>query len=305
VARTFDKDFEPPYGRVETVSPLIRRVVAENPGPFTFRGTGTYIVGHGRVAVVDPGPDLAAHLDALTEAVRGEEVSHIVVTHTHRDHSPGTAELVRRTGGRVIAFGPHPPDPFPLDEEPEDKEVTTEEPFDLAFDPDDRADDGDVIEGDGWTLQAVHTPGHLPNHLCYALREENALFSGDHIMGWSTTVVAPPVGDMAAYRASLAKIAEREDAVLWPTHGPAVRDPRPFVHMLIEHRHDREQQVLGRLAEGDRKIADIVKALYADVDDKLHKAAGRSVLAHLLELRAEGRVRAEGPIGARAEWIRT
>jgi glyoxylase-like metal-dependent hydrolase (beta-lactamase superfamily II) len=304
VARTFDKDFEPPYGRVEAVSPLIRRVVAENPGPFTFRGTGTYIVGHGRVAVVDPGPDLAAHLDALTEAVRGEEVSHIVVTHTHRDHSPGTAELVRRTGARVIAFGPHPPDPFPLDEEPEDKEVTTEEPFDLAFNPDDRADDGDVIEGDGWTLQAVHTPGHLPNHLCFALREEQALFSGDHIMGWSTTVVAPPVGDMAAYRASLAKVAEREDAVLWRTHGPPVQDPRPFVHMLIEHRHQREQQVLGRLAEGDRKIVDIVKALYSDVDEKLHKAAGRSVLAHLLELRAEGRVRAEGPIGARADWVR-
>lgn len=301
----FDRDFAPPYGVVEQVSPRIRRVVAENPGPFTFRGTGTYIVGHGEVAVVDPGPDLASHALALGLALGTETVTHILVTHTHRDHSPLAAALRARTGATVYAFGPHPTDDGGLVEEPDDTEVSTEEPFDKDFAPDVAVRDGDVIAGNSFTFECVYTPGHIANHMCFALREEKVLFPGDHVMGWSTTVVAPPAGDMAAYFASLRRLLDRDDTTYWPTHGPAIRDPHPFVRGLIEHRLDRERQVLGRLGAGDTQVRQIVAALYAGVDEKLHKAAGRSVLAHLLQLRAEGRVRSEGPLGAQASWYLT
>ena len=284
-ALVLPRDFEAPYGVLEEVSPLIRRIVANNPGPFTFWGTGTYVVGRGKVAVIDPGPDIAAHVDALTDALRGETVTHIVVTHTHLDHSPASAELKRRTGAPTFGFGPHGA-----------VGPGSEAGADRDFDPDRRVADRDVIEGSGWTLEAVHTPGHTSNHLCFALREENALFSGDHVMGWSTTVVTPPDGNMREYRASLRKLRARSDAVYWPTHGAAIRDPHPHLDAFIRHRDEREAEILGRLRGGNRTVPAIVAALYADVDPRLHRAAGMSVLGHIEELVEDGRVVAEGPV---------
>lgn len=299
---TFVREPEPPYGVLLEVSPLVRRLVAPNPGPFTFHGTGTYVVGRGAVAVVDPGPDLPEHLDALEAALRDERVSHVLVTHTHRDHSPAASPMAERWGVPVLAFGPHPPDPGGLEETPEEGEVTTEEPFDSGFVPTATLAHGDVVAGDGWTLEAVHTPGHLPNHLCFALREEQALLSGDHVMGWSTTVVAPPYGDMRAYLASLELVRRRPEVVHLPTHGPPVTHPAEHVAGLLAHRADRERQVVERLRLGPARIPELVAVLYAGLDERLHRAAGRSLLAHLLALRAEGTVVADGPLGTGATW---
>jgi glyoxylase-like metal-dependent hydrolase (beta-lactamase superfamily II) len=302
VSLTFVREPEPRYGQLEEVTPLVRRLVARNPGPFTFHGTGTYVVGRGEVAVVDPGPDLPEHLEAIQRALSGERVSHILVTHTHRDHSPGAAPLAAVWGVPVLAFGPHPVDPGGLEEPAADAEVTTEEPFDTTFSPTATLAHGDVVAGDGWTLEAVHTPGHLPNHLCFALREEHALLSGDHVMGWSTTVVAPPLGDMRAYQASLVLVRDRPDRVHLPTHGPPVTNPAEHVAGLLAHRAERERQVVERLRQGPACIPELVMELYTGLDERLHKAAGRSLLAHLLALRAEGTVHAEGPLGTAATW---
>jgi glyoxylase-like metal-dependent hydrolase (beta-lactamase superfamily II) len=302
MALEFVKEPEPPYGVLQDVTPLVRRVVAHNPGPFTFHGTGTYLVGRGSVAVIDPGPDLPEHLDALTAVLTGETVTHIFVTHTHRDHSPGAAVLAEQWGVPVLAYGPHPPDPGGLEETPEEGEVTTEEPFDSAFAPTVTLAHGDVVAGDGWTLEAVHTPGHLPNHLCFSLQEERALLSGDHVMGWSTTVVAPPYGDMRSYQASLALVRDRPEVLHLPTHGPPVTNPSEHVAGLLAHRADRERQVIERLRLGPTRIPELVADLYVGIDERLHKAAGRSLLAHLLALRAEGTVVADGPLGTGALW---
>jgi glyoxylase-like metal-dependent hydrolase (beta-lactamase superfamily II) len=285
------------YGRVEQVAPLIRRVVAENPSKFTYRGTGTYIVGHGRVAVIDPGPALDAHRDALAAALDGEQVTAICVTHSHNDHSPLAAWLGVETGAPTVAFGPHPP-PEPDDDglsaEIADG-VKVEEAVDLAFDPDVRVVDGDVAaSGPGWTIGAVHTPGHTSNHTCFALAEERVLFPGDHVMGWSTTVVSPPDGDMAAYVESLRKVAARSDHSYWPTHGPCISEPRRYVEALIAHRLERERQIVETLSVGVGEIPEIVARLYVDVADELHKAAGRTVLAHLGKLVDDGAVRVAG-----------
>ena len=310
----FNKNLEVEYGRVDRLSPLIRRVVANNPGPFTFKGTGTYIIGNGRVAVIDPGPDDPAHLAALDAALEGETVTHILITHTHGDHSPGARPLQERTGAPTYGFGPHPESDEPADDitEPTADAVaanaanaanaaatgqtdeTPKETHDALFVPDVAVRDGDLVVGDGWTVECVHTPGHLANHICYSLTDERVLFSGDHVMGWSTSVVSPPGGDMADYLASLEKLLGRDDATYWPTHGPAITDPHPFVRGLIEHRRNREREILGRLADGDRRIADIVAALYVGLDTRLVKAAGRSVLGHLRQLAGEGRVTWEG-----------
>ncbi len=280
------------YGAVDRVSPLIRRVVARNPGPFTFHGTGTYIVGHGSVAVIDPGPALGAHVDALIAALGDETVSHILVTHTHLDHSPAARLLKQATGAKTHGFGPHGSGrggpgtgPGPA----------VEEGGDLDFVPDVRLRDGDVVAGEGWTLTAVHTPGHTSNHLCFALAEENALFSGDHVMGWSTSVIAPPDGDMAAYMASLDRLRSRGEDVYWPTHGPPIRDPGPFVEAFVAHRQERERQILACLRRGQGTIRDMVAVLYAEVPVQLHPAAACSVLAHLIHMVAEGRAACDGP----------
>jgi glyoxylase-like metal-dependent hydrolase (beta-lactamase superfamily II) len=283
------------YGVVAQVSPLIRRVVANNPGPFTFHGTGTYIVGRGKVAIIDPGPVLADHLSALLEAVGGEEVTALLITHTHLDHSPAAQAIKKQTGALTYGFGPHGGGRG-------DQQVEAGGDYDFA--PDVVFGEGDEIGGSGWTLQAVHTPGHTSNHLCFALAEETALFSGDHVMGWSTTVISPPDGDMRTYMESLQKLLGRDDRVYWPTHGPQVEDSHPFVQSLIEHRHERERQILACLAAGVRTIPEMVARIYVDVPKVLHGAAGRSVLAHLIHMTAEGRVRCDGPPTAASTYDR-
>ncbi len=280
------------YGTAEQVSPLIRRVVAENPSKFTYRGTGTYIVGHGDVVVIDPGPRLDSHREALAAALSGERVRAILVTHCHADHSPLARWLSDETGAPTIAFGPHPrPDPATEPVETPDDDVEIEESTDYAFRPDVLAVDGDVVvDGGGITMTAVHTPGHTSNHTCFALADERALFTGDHVMGWSTTVVSPPDGNMAAYIDSLRRVSGRNDAVLWPTHGPPRDDAAAYVAALIEHRLERERGVLDTVRSGRSTIPEIVSVLYADVRPELHKPAGRSVWAHLEQLVEEGLV---------------
>jgi glyoxylase-like metal-dependent hydrolase (beta-lactamase superfamily II) len=288
----FRRDLEFEYGRLETISPLIRRIVARNPGPFTLHGTGTYVVGHGRVAVIDPGPALPEHIEALLHALRGETIEHILVTHTHLDHSPASAAVKQATAAPTHGYGPHAAGMGPA----------VEEGGDRAFVPDRVLRDGDTVSGLGWHRTAVHTPGHTSNHICFALAEERVLFSGDHVMGWSTSVIAPPDGNMRDYLRSLAKLLEREDAVYWPTHGPAIADPKPFVRAFIEHRREREAAILDRLAQGDTEIPAMVRAIYIGLPQVLHGAAGRSVLAHLIELVADGRVASEGPPTVEARY---
>jgi len=284
----FDKDFDVEPGRVYELSPLLRRITCPNAGMFTFKGTNTYIVGRGRVAVVDPGPDLPEQTEAILRALDGETVTHIVVTHTHNDHSPGVPALVAATGAKTYAFGPHGAGmrrqwPF-----------ASPEGGDLAFKPDVTVPDGGVIAGDGWTLEALHTPGHISNHLCFSLKEENVLLSGDHVMGWSTSVVSPPDGDMADYMASLEKLLGRPETTYWPGHGPAVRDPQPFLRAFIAHRNEREVQIVDCLADGPKTIPEMVRVMYADVPEALHRPAARSVLAHILRMVEDGRIAAEG-----------
>lgn len=289
------RDFRFEYGRVDQVSPLIRRVVADNPGPFTFTGTGTYIVGHGEVAVIDPGPASDDHLQALLATLDGERVTDILVTHTHLDHSPLAKPLARLTGASIHAAVP----PAPHADGP-----TLEEGDDDAFAPDVVARDGHGVSGPGWTLETLETPGHASNHLCFALKEENALFSGDHIMGWSTTVVSPPDGDMGAYYASLDKVAARGFATLWPTHGPPITDVAPFIAAYRAHRLQREAQVLEQLAAGPRAIADMVPVIYAAVDPRLWPAASHSMLAHLIHLVRSGVVTTDGEPGPQSVYRR-
>ena len=285
----FVRAFDLAYGRRDQVSPLIQRVVADNPGPFTFTGTGTYIVGRpdpgAAVAVLDPGPLDPAHLEALMAAVEGRRVSHVLVTHTHRDHAPLARPFAERTGATILAARP------PAREIHASGALDEED--DSAFAPNIVLSGGEVIQGDGWTLEALFTPGHASNHMAFALEEENALFSGDHVMGWSTTVVAPPDGDMQAYMDSLDRVIARGFATLWPTHGPPITDVAPFLQAYRAHRQDREQEIVRRVIAGDRAIAQIVPALYAGVEQRLWPAASLSVLAHLIKLVEEGRIAAD------------
>jgi glyoxylase-like metal-dependent hydrolase (beta-lactamase superfamily II) len=288
----FNRAFSAPYEENVRVTPLIARVLADNPGPFTFKGTGVYVVGGNDVAVIDPGPLLPVHVDALKRALEGKRVSHILITHTHSDHSPAAQPLKEWSGAKTYAFGPHGSGKA-------DDGVKVEEGGDMAFMPDVRVKDGDVIEGNGFTFECVYTPGHTSNHMCFGLREEKALFTGDHVMGWSTTVVTPPDGDMTQYMASLRKLLARDDAVLYPTHGGPIRDPKPFIKAYIDHRLEREAQIVACLRDGVSTIPEMVARMYVDVDKRLHPAAARSVLAHLIQLEQEGRVAAEGTGSAR------
>ena len=280
----FKRDIDFEYGDCDQISPLIRRVIAKNPGPFTFTGSGTYIIGTGKVAVIDPGPRREEHLHALLKAVEGEEVTHILVTHTHNDHSPLAKELKAATGAKTYAFGPYPVS-GDVDGSP------MEEGHDTEFDPDVRLKDGEIISGDGWIMEAVHTPGHTSNHMCFALKEERALFSGDHVMGWSTSVIVPPDGDMKSYFDSLDKLLTRDDEIYWPTHGPAIIDPKPFVQSFITHRRAREDQILACLKDGYTLIKDMVPVMYAGVDKRLYGPAALSVSAHMIHMAATGRVK--------------
>jgi glyoxylase-like metal-dependent hydrolase (beta-lactamase superfamily II) len=281
----FVRDMAFEYGEAQAVSPLIRRVVANNPGPFTYLGTGTYIVGRGEVAVIDPGPLLDEHLEALLAATAGERVTAILTTHTHVDHSPLAHRLKARTGATIYGRRP-PPAPSGFEEATE-----------ADFRPDVEIADGAVVSGPGWTLQALATPGHASNHVCYALLEETALFSGDHVMGWSTTVVSPPDGSMTAYYDSLDKVRGRGFSTLWPTHGPPVTEVAPFLDAYRAHRLERERQIRAALQAGPSSIKAMVPVLYAAVDPRLHPAAAHSVLAHLIHMTRQGEVETEGPPG--------
>jgi len=284
MAIPFIKELAFSYGEPKNVTPLIRRIVANNPGPFTFHGTGTYVLGKGKVAIVDPGPADSDHVAALLNAVRNETVTHILITHTHIDHSPATAAIKKATGAATYGFGPHPTSP----------EGMAEESGDHDFRPDIVVSDGDVISGHGWTVDALHTPGHISNHLCFGVREEKALFSGDHVMGWSTSVISPPDGDMKSYMNSLRKLLPRDDQVFIPTHGAEIRDPQNFVKAYMAHREDRERQIMACLREGMDTIPVMVKKMYAAVDPRLHGAAARSVLAHMIHMIETGRVISDG-----------
>ena len=271
-----------PTGEIEPLEPLVRRVLAPNGSPFTYTGTQTYLVGGAQgLAVIDPGPADANHLDALVRAIGDAPVLAIACTHTHRDHSPAAAPLAERTGAPVIGCAP-----LVL----ETDEPRADAPFDKAYAPDRVLEDGEKLEGPVWTLTALATPGHTSNHLCFALEESGALFTGDHVMGWSTTVVAPPDGDMAAYMASLEKLHARDDRVYYPAHGPAVHNPRQLVRGMIGHRRQRERQILKLLGQASQAIAELVPQMYKGIDQRLWPAAGQSVKAHLIDLERRGAV---------------
>ena len=287
----FNKKLDLVPDTVDEPAPGVRRVMANNPGPFTFKGTLSYIVGRGKVAIVDPGPEDAAHTQALLDAVRGETVTHIFVTHTHRDHSPGVRALKAQTGATVYAEGPHRA-ARPL-------HIGEHNPLDSSGDHEFMADvrlkDGELVEGDGWVIEGITTPGHTANHMAFALRGKNILFAGDHVMGWSTSIVAPPDGAMSDYMASLHKLARRDEALYFPGHGPAIPDAKRFVNYYILHRRAREASILHRLGKGATDIPTIVRAIYIGIDPRLTGAAGLSVLAHMEDLVARGLVETDGP----------
>jgi glyoxylase-like metal-dependent hydrolase (beta-lactamase superfamily II) len=270
-----------PYAIAEQIKPLVRRVLARNASPFSYTGTQTYIVGHGDVAVIDPGPlgDDPAHVAELVRLLKGEAITAIMCTHTHRDHSPAAAPLAAMTGAPIIGCAPlmlHDDGP------------RADAGFDPTYAPDRVMTDGQSISGPGWTLTALHTPGHTSNHLCFELVEEKALFTGDHIMGWSTTVVSPPDGDMADYMRSLTLLIDRDDLVYYPAHGPQVDNPQRLARGMMVHRKQREAQILKMLGQSTGIIADMVPDMYKGIDPRLYPAAGRSVLAHLIDMRARG-----------------
>jgi glyoxylase-like metal-dependent hydrolase (beta-lactamase superfamily II) len=276
-----------PTGKVERIAPGVRRLLAGNPSPFTYTGTQTYLVGDSAVAVIDPGPDLPDHVAAIVAATAGERIAAILCTHTHRDHSPASRPLAAMTGAPIIGCAP-----LAI----EDEGPRADAAFDFDYRPDRVLADGERLAGEGWALEAVATPGHTSNHLCFALEGTGALFTGDHVMGWSTTVVSPPDGDMTAYMKSLDLLLGRDDAVYYPAHGPAVAKTKSHVRALIAHRRMREKQILKLLGGGEGRIPAMVETMYADIDPRLHPAAGRSVLAHLIDMGARGLVRAENEI---------
>ena len=286
----FDKNLDLAPDTVDEPLPGVRRVMANNPGPFTFKGTLSYIVGRGHVAIVDPGPADERHIGALLDAVRNETVTAIFVTHTHRDHSPAVPAIKAATGATVYAEGPHrAARPLHIGElNPLDSSG------DKDFMPDAMLKDGEVVTGDGWSIEAVTTPGHTANHMAFAFKEKNVLFAGDHVMGWATSIVAPPDGAMSDYMASLDKLARRSEQVYFPGHGPAIKDAPRFVNYYILHRKAREASILHRLGKGAADIPSIVRAIYIGIDPRLTGAAGLSVLAHLEDLVARGVVATDG-----------
>ena len=283
----YRRELEFDYGTVMQLAPGIRRVIANNPGPFTFHGTGTYILGTGKVAVIDPGPNDETHIDAILAGLPGEEVSHILVTHTHMDHSPGCRLLQAKTGAPTYAYGPHGAGKI-------EQGVQVEEGGDMDFDPDHLLAHGDIIQGEDWTVECVYTPGHTSNHLCFALQEQKALFTGDHVMGWSTSIISPPDGDMADYMQSLELLLERDDDVYWPTHGPSIIDPKTHVRAYIDHRLEREQQILSCIDQGTYQIRDMVPLMYRDTPEFMYPAAARSVLAAMENLVRKRQVVVQG-----------
>lgn len=285
----FRQDMAFEYGVPDQVTPLVRRMVCNNPGPFTLHGTNTYIIGHGEVAILDPGPADEAHIEALLAAVKGETVRHLVVTHTHADHSPAAAAIVAATGVQTHGYGQH------------GGGVRVDsglgESADYDFIPDVELRDQDRVAGDGWTLRALHTPGHTSNHLCFALEEENICFTGDHVMGWNTSVISPPDGNMTAYMNSLARLRDEGFDQLWSAHGPVIDKPRPYISAFIAHRRMREDEIAACLNRGLHTIPEMVAVMYADKPAGLHKAAARSVLSHMEHMIDTGRAACDGVPG--------
>ncbi|MDH6230140.1 glyoxylase-like metal-dependent hydrolase (beta-lactamase superfamily II) [Mesorhizobium soli] len=288
----FDTKFEPAYGESVPVAKGIARLTVNNPSAFTFHGTNSYIVGRDTLAVIDPGPEDEAQFQALVKAIAGRPVSHIFVSHTHRDHSPLAARLAQETGAIVAAEGPHrPARPLRIGEiNPLDASA------DMDFKPDLALKDGDVVEGDGWRISTVLTPGHAANHAAFGLEGTGILFSADHVMAWATSIVAPPDGAMSDYMDSLDRLLERDDRLFLPGHGGAVTKPRSFLRGLKAHRKMRERAILERVKTGDRTVREMVAAIYRDTDPRLHGAAGLSVLAHLEDLVGRGAVTTDGEV---------
>ncbi|MEO1189381.1 MAG: MBL fold metallo-hydrolase [Pseudomonadota bacterium] len=290
--------FDPHHGEAVPLTDRLTRITAPNSGPFTFHGTNTYLVGRDTLALVDPGPVIESHLDAIRAAVAGRPVSHVIVTHTHADHSPAAAPLASEFGAKLYGEGEHRAarDLFIGEINPLDASA------DRDFTPDIALSDGDMIEGDGWTLEAVATPGHTANHLAFTLKEENVLLSGDHVMAWSTSIVAPPDGSMADFMASLESLMARDESVFFPGHGERVDEPQKFMRGLKTHRLMREASILERLKAGNQTIPEMVKIMYRDVNPALHGAAALSVLAHLEDLIARGLATADGPPSISAQY---
>jgi glyoxylase-like metal-dependent hydrolase (beta-lactamase superfamily II) len=287
----FDKSFTLIPDKATEVAPNVCALVADNPSPFTFKGTMSYIIGRGKVAIVDPGPDDDAHIAALLDAVRGETVTHIFVTHTHRDHSPAVPKVKAATGAKVYAQGPHRlARPLHIGET-----HRLDASADMDFRPDVALADGEVVRGDGFTIEAITTPGHTANHMSFAFKEADLIFAGDHIMGWSTTIVAPPDGAMSDYMASLYKLARRSEPLYLSGHGMPIKQAPRLVQHLIRHRQAREGSILHRLRKGAADIPTIVKAVYIGLDPRLTGAAALSVLAHLEDMVARGEIATEGP----------
>ena len=290
-----DHDFK--YGQIEVLAPGIRRLTARNPSAFTYHGTGTYIIGTGTVAVIDPGPDDPPHLDALIRGLEGERISHILVTHCHLDHSPGARALQVACDAPTYAFGPH-------GATSEQRDADSEEGVDVDFDPDVRLVHGQRFAVGELEVECIHTPGHTSNHMCFALPASGDVFSGDHVMAWSTSVIIPPDGNMADYLNSLQLMLERNDKCYWPTHGPALRTPAAYVEALIAHRHQRMDDILELLAQGPMCTAQMVKPLYPGLDPRLIGGARRSILASLLYLIDKGQIESSGDIPLKSTYQR-
>lgn len=298
MAIPFIHDFQAPYGLAQEISPLVRRVLAQNPSPFTYTGTGSFIIGRDIVAIIDPGPSDDAHIDALLKAIDGEELAAILVTHTHLDHSPAATVLHQKTGAPIYAFGPHG-----IGQQRALEGEDVEAGADKDFQPTNQLKDGDSLMIGDLELTAIHTPGHTSNHLCFYLPAENTLFTGDHIMGWSTTIISPPDGDMAAYLTSLEKLKQLGVACLRPIHGPAIESPNAFIDALIQHRHEREAKIYTAIKAGHKKVWDILPIVYHDIDENLYPAAARSTLSHILHLIDQEKVVAQGDISLETTYI--
>ena len=294
----FNRNFEVNYGEIENVAPGIRRITANNPSPFTFRGTGTYILGEGNVAVIDPGPDQPEHVKAIVEGLKNETVSHILITHTHNDHSPAAKALKEITGAPTYGFGPHGSGKPAL-------KLTTQAGGDMDFRPDEKTQDGSVIYGDNWSVSCLHTPGHTSNHICFSWDEEKVLFPGDQVMGWSTSIVSPPDGDMGDYMRSLDKLIVRDDKIYYPAHGPEILEPQKLISAFQDHRREREENILECLKLGNNTIDQMVKTVYQDVSESLHAAAARSLFATVIYLVEQKKVEAMDGLDIHGRYILT
>ena len=273
------------YGNCDQLTPLVKRVIANNPGGFTFTGTGTYMIGKKNIAVIDPGPIDDDHYNALIKATEGQKITHILLTHNHNDHSPLAKRLKSETGAKIY---------FKNLSNSDLAQDDFEEGYDRNIEGDVELNDNDLIKTDEWSIEAIHTPGHTSNHICYALLDENILFSGDHVMGWSTTVIVPPDGNMDDYLSSLEKLLSRNEDRFFPTHGPIIDNPKKLVTNYISHRLDRERQIIEAIKRGNNKISDMVKLIYKDVDQSLHPAAAMSTLAHLKRMESNQEITVQG-----------